>query len=111
MFAAAESRAGLSLTAVCGGPPTLPREYAPHALHMTGPARLLQGEAEVVQRRGFAVPVAEFGEEGGGLLVGGDGLVEPPRPLQGQAEVVQRRGFAVPVAEFGEEGGGLLVGG
>ena len=57
------------------------------------------------------MPVAELGEEGGGLLVGGDGLVEPPHLLQGVAEVVQRHGFAVPVAELGEEGGGLLVGG
>ena len=56
------------------------------------------------------MPVADLGEEGGGLLVGGDGLVEPPHLLQGDAEVVQLLGFAVPVAELPVEGGGLLVG-
>jgi hypothetical protein len=57
------------------------------------------------------VPVAGLGEEGGGLLVGGDGAVEPPHLQQGVAEVVKRGAFAVPVAGLGEEGGGLLVGG
>lgn len=34
-------------------------------------ARLLEGEAEIVQRCGFAVPVAELSADGKVLLVGG----------------------------------------
>ena len=36
----------------------------PYALHTVGPARLLQGDAEVGQRRGFAVLVAELPADG-----------------------------------------------
>ena len=52
--------------------------------------QLLQGAAEDVQRHGFAVPVAGLPEDGGRVLVGGDGLLEPAHLLQRAAEVVQR---------------------
>src|SRR6266704_1925105 len=54
--------------------------------------------SQILQGDDLAVPVAGLAEEGGGVLVGGDGLLEPPHLLQGQAEVGQRHAFAVPVA-------------
>ena len=57
----------------------------PHTLFIrSARPRLPQGEAEAAQCHTFAVPVAELGEEGGGLLEGGDGLVEPPHLHQAE---------------------------
>ncbi len=45
------------------------------------------------------MPVAGLPVDGGGVLVGGDDLLEPPHITQGQAEAVQRHGLALPVTE------------
>ena len=42
------------------------------------PPRFPQGRAEDVQGHGFAVPAAGLAVDDGGVLVGGDGLVELP---------------------------------
>ena len=65
---------------------------------------MAQGNPEVVQRHALTVPVASLPEDGEGVLVRGDGLLEPGCLAQGGAEVVQRDALTVPVA-------GLLVGG
>ena len=45
----------------------------------------------------------------GGVLVGGDGLVEPAHVPQGQAEIVQCPALAVPVSSFPVYGRGFPV--
>src|ERR1035441_1025212 len=69
------------------------------------------GPLKILQRDALAVLVAGLPEDGGGVLVGGDRLVEPPHLPQGNAEVVQGRALAVPVAGLPEDGGGVLAGG
>src|SRR6266571_9054978 len=66
---------------------------------------------KVPERDAFAVPVAGLAVDGGGVLAGGDRLVEPPHLAQGGAEVVQRHALAAPVAGLAADGGGVLAGG
>jgi hypothetical protein len=48
------------------------------------------GLFKLPERDAFAVPVAGFAVDGGGVLAGGDGLVEPAHLVQGDAEIVKR---------------------
>jgi hypothetical protein len=50
------------------------------------------------------MPSPGFAEDGGGVLAGGDGLVEPARLARGVAEVGQRAAFAEPIAEAASSG-------
>src|SRR5690606_5824328 len=61
------------------------------------PTHFLQGEAEVVQRHAFTVPVVGLPVDLDSLGEGGDRLIEPTNFLQGEAEDVQRHAFTVPV--------------
>src|SRR5438876_1189150 len=66
---------------------------------------------EIGQCLSLAGTVAGLPEDGGGVLVGGDRLLEPPHPLQRHTEVGQRIALAVTVVGLTVDSGSALAGG
>lgn len=66
---------------------------------------------EVAERDALPVLIASLTEDGGGVVVRGDRLVESLRRLQGEAKALQRQAFAVAVGGVAEDGDGVLAGG
>ena len=69
---------------------------------------LLQGDAEIIQRHAFAVPVADLPEDRGRLLVGGDRLLKPAHPPAARCRDCPAPWLAVPVTGLPEDGGRIL---
>jgi hypothetical protein len=64
----------------------------------------VQGLAEIPQRVGLTMVVAQLLEDRQGLPLAGDRLVIPPTALVGDAEAVEVGGLALTVAQLPEDG-------